>query len=178
MTKRPRPTVDVALIGLMCAVLSLCAWITLPFALPFTLQTLGVFLSLELLGGRKGTLAIAVYLLLGAVGLPLFSGFTGGLGHLAGPTGGYLVGFLVAGLVYLFLEKRMNRHLLLRLSRLLLCLLSCYLLGTLWFVQVYRVGLWTALISCVLPYLLPDIAKAVLAVVVADRLKRLRLTQR
>lgn len=177
MRKKGSRTAEIALIGLMSAVLVLCAWITVPFALPFTLQTLGVFLSLELLGGRKGTLSVAVYLLMGVVGLPVFSGFTGGLGHLAGPTGGYLTGFLVSGIVYLLLEKRMDRHPLLRLARLLLCLLSCYLLGTLWFVHVYRVGLWTALASGVLPYLLPDTVKAVLAMAVADRLRKSRLTQ-
>lgn len=174
MRERRNRTANIALIGLMSAVLSLCAWITIPFAVPFTLQTLGIFLSLELLGGRKGTLTVLCYLLLGAVGLPVFSGFTGGLGQLTGPTGGYLAGFLVSGVVYLLLEKKMDGRPLLRFARLLLCLLSCYLLGTLWFIHMYQVGLWTALISCVLPYLLPDMAKAVLAMTLADKLKKSR----
>lgn len=92
---------DLAYIALMVALMAICAWITLPIGpVPFTMQTFAVFAALGLLGGRRGTLAVVVYLLLGAVGLPVFSGFNSGLSALLGPTGGYLVGFLVSALLY------------------------------------------------------------------------------
>ena len=79
---------DMAQIGMMTALMAVCAWITVPFTIPFTLQTFGVFVTLRLLEGRRGTFAIALYILLGAVGVPVFSGFGAGGGVLAGPTGG------------------------------------------------------------------------------------------
>jgi len=94
---------DLTRVALMTAILAVCGWITIPLPepmVPFTLQTFGVFLCLLLLGGRDGTLAIAAYLLLGAVGAPVFSSFRGGLGVLLGSTGGYLTGFLAMGLLY------------------------------------------------------------------------------
>ena len=79
---------DLVLIALFAALMALCAWVTVPYAVPFTMQTFGVFLALLLLGGKRGTICMAVYLLLGAVGLPVFSGFRGGVGALVGSTGG------------------------------------------------------------------------------------------
>ena len=89
-----------ALCGLFSALLAICAWISVPLAdAAVTLQTFGVFLCLGTLGGKRGTTAILVYLLLGAVGLPVFSGFRGGFEALLGTTGGYLTGVLVSGLL-------------------------------------------------------------------------------
>ena len=87
-------TRELAYTGILAALIAVCSWISIPTAVPFTLQTFAVFLTLGLLGGRLGTLAVTVYLLLGAVGLPVFAGFHGGLGAFLGATGGYLVGFL------------------------------------------------------------------------------------
>ena len=86
---------DMAYIALMAVVIALCSWISVPAAVPFTMQTFAVFCALLLLGGRRGTFAVALYILLGAFGLPVFSGFRGGIGALLGPTGGYIVGFLL-----------------------------------------------------------------------------------
>jgi biotin transport system substrate-specific component len=82
------------LAAFFAALITVCSWISLPVAdIAFTMQTFGVFLALGLLGGKWGSVAIAIYLLLGAVGMPVFSGFRGGVGMLAGVTGGYLWGF-------------------------------------------------------------------------------------
>ena len=78
---------DLTLMGMMTAVMAVCAWITIPFTIPFTMQTFGVFITLRLLGGRKGTAVIGLYILLGIAGVPVFSGFGAGIGVLAGPTG-------------------------------------------------------------------------------------------
>ena len=91
---------DLAYTALFTVLLAVCAWITVPLTVPFTLQTFGVFAALGVLGGRRGTYAVAAYLLLGLAGLPVFSGFRGGPGVLLGPTGGYILGFLASALLY------------------------------------------------------------------------------
>jgi biotin transport system substrate-specific component len=118
------------------------------------------------MGGKKGTLACGVYLLLGAVGLPVFSGFQGGPGVLLGPTGGYLLGFLLLALCYWLLQKKLGQ-----LPALLLGLLLCYGCGTAWFYWMYGGSLWAVLMNCVIPYLIPDGIKLLLAVTVRKRLR-------
>ena len=129
-------TKDLCYMALMAVLIAVCSWISVQTVVPFTLQTFAVFCALELLGGARGTVAVAVYLLLGAAGVPVFAGFTGGLGILLGSTGGYLLGFLLTGLVY-WLFERLGRSLWLRVAALLLGLALCYAFGTLWFVEVY-----------------------------------------
>ena len=73
---------DITLIALLTAVIAVCSWISIPAAVPFTLQTFAVFLTAGLLGGKRGTITVIVYILLGAIGVPVFSGFTGGIGHI------------------------------------------------------------------------------------------------
>lgn len=162
------------------ALIALCAWITVPAPVPFTLQTFGVCCALLILGGKGGTLSILVYLLLGAVGAPVFAGFRGGPGALLGVTGGYLTGFLLMGLLYwlitaLFKDKPWVRGAALAAGTLLL-----YAFGTLWFTAVYAretgpIGWGSALSLCVWPFLLPDAAKIALALAVCPRVKK-RLT--
>ena len=176
--KRRRSLRAMALVALMAVVICVCAWITVPFAVPFTMQTFGVFAALLLLGGRDGTAAVGLYLLLGCVGLPVFSGWRGGLGHLLGPTGGYLIGFLAAALAYWPLEPLAAKcRPWLRLALLFAEHLLCYLIGTLWFVaacarQGRAYGFAAALGLCVAPYVLPDLAKIALADYLSRRLKK------
>ena len=170
-------TKDLCYMALMAVLIAVCSWISIQTVVPFTLQTFAVFCALELLGGARGTIAVAVYLLLGAVGVPVFAGFTGGLGILLGSTGGYLLGFLLTGLVY-WLFERLGRSLWLRVAALLLGLALCYAFGTLWFVEVYSrangpLSVMTALSWCVLPFLLPDGLKLVLALLLSARLRPL-----
>lgn len=172
---KPSHTRSLALIALMAALTAVCAWITVPAAVPFTMQTFAVVLSLELLGGKRGTAAVLVYLLLGAVGLPVFSGFTGGVGHFAAPTGGYLLGFLVSGAVYIAGEKRLKKKLPGHILLIALALAGCYLPGTLWFSLSTGTPFVPAFMICVLPFVLPDAAKAALAAVVAARVRRIAL---
>ena len=83
-----------AYIGLFAVVIAICSWISIPTVVPFTLQTFAVFLAVAILGGKRGTLSVIVYVLLGADGLPVFSGFKGGFGVLLNTTGGYIIGFI------------------------------------------------------------------------------------
>lgn len=166
------------LCALFTALFCICAWISIPAGdIAITLQTLCLFLTLELLGGKQGSAVCLVYLLLGAAGLPVFSGFRGGLGALLGATGGYIAGFLAAALVYWAITATLGETPGVRITALLLGLLACYTFGTLWFLGVYQptgsaIGLGAVLLKCVVPYLLPDILKLVLALPLAKRLRR------
>ena len=166
---------DLAYIALMAALMAICAWLTIPFGpLPFTLQTFGVFAALGLLGGRRGTVAVLLYLLLGLVGLPVFAGFSAGAGALLGVTGGYLIGFLASALVYWAVTAKLGTKPLVMAVAMVLGLVVCYAFGTVWFIQVYTSGgnattLLGTLGMCVFPYIIPDLIKIALALLVAKR---------
>lgn len=169
--------VDLTYMAVCAALIAICAWITVPAAVPFTLQTFAVFCVLGLLGGKRGTVAILVYILLGAVGLPVFSGFNGGIGALLGTTGGYILGFIFIGLIYWAAEKIFGFKLAVRIVAMIFGLLVCYAFGTAWFIQVYArksgpIALGTALGWCVFPFIIPDLVKMALAVLLSDRLRK------
>ena len=167
---------NMARCALFAALMCLCAWVSLPFGQnPITLQTFALFLTLELLGGKYGSLVCLIYLLLGAAGLPVFSGFRGGLGMLLGSTGGYLWGFLLCALVYWLITGLFGSRFC--LVACLAGLLLCYALGTTWFYWVYlQVGsslsIGFVVLKCVIPYILPDLLKLFLALALAKKLNR------
>ena len=168
---------DVAFIALFAAVMAVCSWISVPATVPFTLQTFGVFLAVGTLGGKRGSLAVLTYLLLGAVGAPVFAGFSGGIGCILGSTGGYIVGFLFSALVMWAMEHFFGKSRWVLAISMVIGLLVCYAFGTAWFMIVYAnntgaIGLWTALSWCVFPYIIPDAVKIVLALVLCKRLAR------
>lgn len=168
-------TVDMAYIALFAVLIAICSWISIPATVPFTLQTFGVFLAIGVLGGKRGALAVAVYLLLGCVGLPVFAGFTGGLGIVLGSTGGYIVGFLVCALLMWAMERCLGSKTWGLAVSMVVGLAACYAFGTAWFMAVYArstgpIGLATALGWCVIPFVLPDLAKVGLALVLCRRL--------
>ena len=155
------------LCALFAALIAICAWISIPVSdIAFTLQTLGIFLTLGLLGGKRGCTAIGIYLLLGAAGLPVFSGFRGGIGILAGVTGGYLWGFLFAGLSYRLLERFGT------LPAMIGGQTVCYLCGSVWFYLYTGGGFWLIVLRCVVPYLFGDAIKIALSFALSRRLAR------
>ena len=168
---------DLTLAAMLTALCAVCAWITVPFSVPFTMQTFAVFLTCLLLGGFKATVVVAVYLLLGAVGVPVFSGFGSGFSALLGPTGGYLVGFLALCLVYGVLTHFLPAKAAAKIIALVLGLAVLYAFGTVWFVWRYTagggIGFGAALLKCVVPFILPDLAKLALAFLIAQRTQRL-----
>ena len=167
---------DMVYIAISAALIAICSWISIPTAVPFTLQTFAVFFVLLLLGGERGTIATLVYVLLGAVGVPVFAGFSGGIGILLGSTGGYIIGFLFVGLIYMLFTKFFKKNLVMKVVALVLGLAVCYAFGTVWFMHVYikntgEVGLLTVLGWCVFPFIIPDLIKMALAVIVAKRIE-------
>lgn len=169
--------VDLTYMAVGAALTAVCSWISIPSTVPFTLQTFAVFCVLSLLGGKRGTVSIIIYILLGAVGMPVFAGFTGGIGILLGTTGGYIIGFILMGLLFWLAEHFFGNALPVRIVSMLAGLLACYAFGTGWFLWVYArhsgaIGIGTALSWCVLPFILPDLAKMALAVGIAGRVKK------
>ena len=179
MTNTKLRTRDLTYIGIFAALMAVCAWISVPMPPPFvsfTLQTLGVFLAVGLLGGRRGTMAILVYILLGAVGAPVFAGFRGGAGSLLGITGGYILGFLFTGLIMWALE-RFWKNRLWALGLTMVLGMAVYLtFGTLWYMAVYAqrgesAALGAVLGACVFPFLPFDALKIVAALFLTRYLK-------
>ena len=169
--------VDLTYMAVGAALTAVCSWISIPSTVPFTLQTFAVFCVLSLLGGKRGTVSIVIYILLGAVGMPVFAGFTGGIGILLGTTGGYIIGFILMGLLFWLAEHFFGNALPVRIVSMLAGLLVCYAFGTGWFLWVYArqsgaIVIGTALSWCVLPFILPDLAKMALAVGIAGRVKK------
>ena len=173
---------EIAYLALSVAILAVCAWITIPFtAIPVTLQTFAVAFIAVLLGPVRSLMAVAVYLLMGLIGIPVFSNFNAGAAALLGPTGGYLIGFLfevvITGLFGRIPVKNKFAKVAIVYLGMLLGLVALYFFGTLWYITVYNrgaseaVGVGAALMLCVVPYLLPDAVKTLIAALVGVRLK-------
>lgn len=176
MNKKAFSTMEIVFIGVMAALIAVCSWISIPTTVPFTLQTFAVFLAVGLLGGRNGTITVLIYILLGAVGLPVFAGFTGGFGKLLGTTGGYIVGFLLSAVIMWAFEKFFGKKLWISAIAMVLGLIACYAVGTAWFMVVYarntgEITLLTTLSWCVFPFILPDMIKIALALLLSNRLR-------
>lgn len=164
-------------IAIFAVLMAVCSWISIPTTVPFTLQTFGVFIAVGILGGKRGTLAVLVYILLGAVGVPVFAGFQGGIGAIAGTTGGYIVGFLFSALVMWAIEKLFGRKPAVQIISMVVGLAVCYAFGTVWFMVVYgrtvgAVGLGAVLGWCVIPFIIPDLIKIALAFGLSRKLRQ------
>ncbi len=170
-------TKDLTLIALFTVLTAVCAWISVPVPAPliqFTMQTFAIFAALMTLGGRRGTYAVTAYLLLGAVGAPVFSGFRGGPGVLLGATGGYILGFLFTALLYWGMTAKLGESLPVKLAAGTLGMAAYYAFGTAWYLALYAhmgkpMGLLSALGYCVFPFILPDLIKLALAALLAQR---------
>ena len=170
-------TYDIVYIAVFAVIMAICSWISIPSAVPFTLQTFGVFIAVGVLGGKRGSLSVLVFILLGAIGIPVFANFSGGIGVLAGPTGGYIIGFLFSALLMWAMEKLPGKKSVMQIVSMIAGLIVCYAFGTVWFVIVYGrmngpIGFTAALASCVVPFIIPDIIKIALAYVLSRKLRK------
>ena len=177
MQAKKMKTLDMVYIALFACLMAICSWISIPGEVPFTLQTMGVFLAIGLLGGKRGTLAVLVYILMGVIGLPVFSGFSGGIGKLVGVTGGYIVGFLASALVMWAMETLLGKKKWALALSMVIGLLVCYAFGTAWFMVLYTsskgaITLGAVLGMCVIPYIIPDVIKIAVALLLTNILKR------
>ncbi len=166
---------DLAMTAMGVALIVLCSWISVPLTVPFTMQTFAVCLLAALLGARRGLWTVGVYVLLAAVGVPVLSGFKGGVGALLGVTGGYIIGFFFTAITVGLSAELWGRRLRVLIPAMAVGILLCYVFGTAWFIFVYAkssgpIGIGAALGWCVLPYLPADALKIVLASLLAVRL--------
>lgn len=177
MNKKVLSTQNMALIAIFTALIAVCSWISIPGQVPFTLQTFAVFVTAGLLGYKRGIISIVVYIILGMIGIPVFSGMKAGVSVIVGPTGGYIVGFILTVLIIgigmkLAENKSKSVKLVITFVSMLLGDVACFLIGTLWFMYITKSGLVFSLLNCVVPFIIPDIVKIAVALIVVDRMKK------
>lgn len=164
---------DLVFTAMFAALIAVCSILSIPIGeVPITLQTFAVCLAAAMLGWKRGTLSVLIYVLLGAVGVPVFAGMTGGVGILAGPTGGYIIGFIPAAIIIGFAADKWERKALPLIVAMVLGVLVCYLIGTIWFMVVTGMGIGESLMLCVVPFLIPDGVKIALAMILSNRLSK------
>ena len=170
-------TIDMVYIAVFAVLIAICSWISIPTTVPFTLQTFAVFLAVGVLGGKRGSLSVLIYILLGAVGIPVFAGFSGGFGVLLGQTGGYIVGFLFSALLMWLMEALLGKKTWVLGLSMVLGLIVCYAIGTVWFMVVYArnsgaVGLATVLGWCVIASITTRLGNLPVAFGLSKKLKK------
>lgn len=162
------------LTGVMTAVICILGPLSIPLPMspvPITFTNLAIYLAVFVLGMKFGTISYIIYLLLGAAGLPIFSSFSGGLGKLAGPTGGYLIGFIFMALIAGFFIEFFPGKLLFSIVGMAAGAAVCYLLGTLWLARQMNLTFTAAFSVGVIPYLAGDLIKIIIAALLGPKLR-------
>ena len=170
------------IIALMTAVICILS----PFSLnipvspvPISLGSMAVYFVVAVLGMKRGTVSVLLYILLGLVGLPVFSGFTGGAGKLFGPTGGYIIGYIFLALIFGWAIEYGSKLFPSDKSELFMSILGgiigtivLYLFGTVWLAILLKTDFISALWMGVIPYIPGDIVKFILAMVIGVQLRK------
>lgn len=170
-------TKNLALCAVFAAIMAVLAVVTIPIGpVPVTLGVLGVMLTAVIIGPKKGTVSVLVYILIGAIGLPVFSGFKGGFGVLLGPTGGYIWSYILMALLIGALTVKLPENSKLAMLKIFAaCILGvvvCYAAGTAQFMAVQKTTLAESLAMCVIPFIPFDVAKAVITAIGGFKLSR------
>ena len=165
-------TYSIVITALFAALTAVFSQISIPIGpVPINLAMLSVFVAGGLLGIRRAMISQLVYVLLGAVGVPVFAGFKGGFAALAGPTGGYIIGYILAEGTIALICHFWNKKVVALIVAMVAGLAVCYAFGTAWFMVIYMkntgpVGLMTVLGWCVFPFIIPDLVKMALAIAI------------
>lgn len=175
--KKNIKTLNIVYIGIFAAVIAVCSWIQIPLVVPITLQTLGICVAAGLLGFKKGVVTVVIYELIGFVGVPVFSNFGAGPGVLLGVTGGYIVGFIFTAAIVGGAVSRFGKKLPVYIMSMILGVAVCYVFGTAWFMvwssnNGSAATLSSALMSCVVPFIIPDIVKIAVASLLCVKLSK------
>ncbi len=178
MRKKKTDIQSMILIALFSALMCIGAWIHFPSPVPATMQTFVVFVALGLLGSRNTFIVLCVYVALGSVGLPVFSGFTSGIGALTGPTAGFIWGFLMGVPVFYIFEKYFSRKKSLLIIGYIIYILIHYIPGALWYCrftadELNLPGIISSSLVTVVPFIIPDAIKLFIALFTVNRLKRI-----
>lgn len=167
-------TKNLVLCALFAALTAVFAQIAFDIGpIPINLALLSIFIAGGLLGPKYGTISIFVYVLLGSFGVPVFSHFSGGLGIVVGPTGGYIIGYILAAFLTGIISCKVkgNSYIILPLA-MIAGLVVCYIFGTAWYMAVSKADFAKAMKWCVLPFLPGDAIKIALATVIVNKLKK------
>lgn len=157
--------------SLMAAVMCVLGPMSIPVGpVPVSLTSFVIYLTVFLLGSKLSVISCLVYLAIGAVGFPVFSGFQGGLQKLAGPTGGYLIGFIFMAFIGGVIVEKSSRNFI-KIICLFAATLVTYLFGTLWFMFQTQSNFGYAMTVCVLPFIIFDIIKIVIATLLGQTLR-------
>lgn len=164
---------QIAMIAVMTAVTCVLAPLSIPIGpVPISLTNLVIYFSLYILGAKKGTIGYVIYLLIGLVGIPVFSSFTGGPGKLFGPTGGYLIGFIPLALIAGFFIDHFRNNKVLCFIGMVLGTAVCYAIGTAWLAVQAHMTAQVALMAGVIPFLPGDFIKMILALLIAPQIRK------
>lgn len=175
-SENSKKIVTMCIIGLMSAIMCIAGPNSIPIGpVPISLTNLVIYIAAYVLTAVPCMISVMVYLLLGIVGLPVFSGYIGGIGKIMGPTGGYLIGFIITGFICSYVIWKFADKIYMHVIGMVVGLLVAYLFGTVWFCVVYKTTFIAALTTCVFPFLLGDAIKIIIAAVAGPVLhKRLK----
>jgi len=167
-------TRNIIYISLYSIIIAICSWIYIPGVIPVTMQTFAIFMAFLMLGGEKALCSIVLYIFIGAFGVPVFSGVSGGIGVILGPSGGYIIGFIFSAVTYILFSRFFkNPSFLFNGLILLISLLVCYIFGCAWYILFYSQteNFFNIIKICVLFFIPFDIIKVILALIVSNRIK-------
>ena len=166
-------TKDMTETAVMAALLCVLGPFSIPLGpVPLSLATLGVMLSVYILGTFKGTIACLIYLVMGAIGLPVFSGFSGGFAKIAGPTGGYLIGYIFLALIAGWFIHRFENKVWIQYIGMCLGTIVLYAIGTVWLARVTGMTFSEALAAGVVPFVAGDLVKIVVSIFLGRAVKK------
>lgn len=156
-------------IALFVSVITICSWISIPLIIPITLQTLIIFLVIHISDFKTSMISVIIYIILGLIGVPVFSFFKSGLASILGPTGGFIIGFIPLTFFSSLLTEKHKGNKIFCLLVYLFGLLLLYTIGSLWYYFVYsKDSISSILLICVIPFIIPDIIKIVLAIYIGS----------
>lgn len=164
--KKRISTRNMVLVALMAGIMCIVGPLSIPLPItlvPISLTNLAIYIAAFVLPWKYCTLSCIIYLLLGTIGLPVFSGFGGGIGKIAGPTGGYLIGFIFIAIICAYVNEKFSGKLYMYVIGMIAGLIVAYLFGTLWFSYQQEIGFVKSLALCVVPFLIGDAVKIVIA---------------
>lgn len=177
MNTKRMTTHDLCLIAIFVAMIAVLAQITIPLPyVPLTMQTFAIALAGVVLGAKRGAIAAGIYLLLAAIGVPVLSGFGGGFGILIGPSGGYLLSFPVLAFLSGFVaEKAANLgrgKFFLLVPGLITAMMFTLVAGSLQLAFVMQLDLVPAFLAGMVPFIVPEMIKVALVVIIAPRIQQ------
>lgn len=168
-------TKNTILCALFAALTGVFSQISIPIPItpvPINLATLSVCIVGGLLGAKRGAISQLVYVIIGLIGIPVFANFGGGVGRIVGPTGGYIVGYVVAATIIGIIIDKFGDKLQICIIAMSIGILGCYIVGTAWFMFVTKNTLAASLYLCVVPFLIGDVLKVIMASILVKKLKK------